>query len=149
VLAATLMISATTLSGIIGIAVKNAIRLLEELRKAGIVIEVTHRSKRRLFGLAGLAPLREVVSPPYRPERGRIGRPRYDVEEPAPEPVVAAPAPLSPFERRDFDYSALEEAMSHLDDVVRRSRQALAQQKHQFDAGLPARPGNESEGSRA
>ena len=35
------------------------------------------------------------------------------------------PAPLTPTERRAFDYSALEEAMAHLDAVVRTSRQAL------------------------
>jgi hypothetical protein len=35
---------------------------------AGVAVEVTHRSKRRLFGLAGLAPLRTVVRPPYRPD---------------------------------------------------------------------------------
>jgi hypothetical protein len=58
-------------------AVKNATGLLEDFCRAGIVVEVTHRSKWRLFGLTGLAPLREVVRPPDRPDpnRGR-GRPR-------------------------------------------------------------------------
>jgi hypothetical protein len=32
-------------------AVKNAIQLLDDFRAAGVVVEVTHRSKRRLFGL--------------------------------------------------------------------------------------------------
>ena len=41
--------------------------------------------------------------------------------------AVEAPAlpPLSPVERRAFDYGALEEAMAHLDAVIRNSRQAL------------------------
>ena len=56
-LAAAPVLSATTLARILGIAVKNAIRILDELLAAGIAIEVTHRSKRRLFGLQGLTPL--------------------------------------------------------------------------------------------
>ena len=68
VLAAAPVLSATTLASILGIAVKNAIRILDELRDADIAIEVTHRSKRRLFGLEGLAPLRDAVRPPYRPD---------------------------------------------------------------------------------
>ncbi|GAB0114314.1 hypothetical protein [Acidisoma sp. C75] len=50
-LAATPMLSATTLAGILKIAVKTAIQILDRLVAAGIVVEVTHRSKRRLFGL--------------------------------------------------------------------------------------------------
>ena len=50
--------------------------LLDDFCAAGIAVEVTHRSKRRLFGLAGLAPLRDEVRPPHRPEPGRgRGRP--------------------------------------------------------------------------
>jgi hypothetical protein len=33
---------------------------------------------------------------------------------------------LSPIERRAFEYTALEEAMAHLDAVVRGARRALA-----------------------
>ncbi len=80
VLAAAPVVSATSLAGILGIAVKNAIRILDELQVAEIAIEVTHRSKRRLFGLKGLAPLRDVVRPPYRPDPNREpGRPRLDL----------------------------------------------------------------------
>ncbi|MDR3488999.1 MAG: hypothetical protein P4M05_29340 [Bradyrhizobium sp.] len=141
VLAAAPVISAVSLARILGIAVKNALRLLDELCAAGIAIEVTHRSKRRLFGLAGLAPLRDSVRPPYRPERNRgPGRPRHDMEE---EPFDAdgAPAPvppLSPLERVAFDYSALEDAMAHLDDVVRRTRQALTPQNLKLHPQSPA-----------
>ena len=85
-----------------------------------------HRSKRRLFGLKGLAPLREVVRPPYRPDPNRgPGRPRQPSE--AEETDIAPPPlpPLTPIERRAFDYTALEEAMAHLDAVVRQTRVAL------------------------
>ena len=87
-------------------------------------------SKRRLFGVQGLAPLRDAVRPPYRldPNCGP-GRPRHEMGEnlpdEAPSPLPLAPAPLTAIERRAFDYSALEEAMAHLDAVVRTSRQAL------------------------
>ena len=47
----TPVLSATTLACILGIAVKSAIRILDELLAAGTAIEVTHRSKRRLVGL--------------------------------------------------------------------------------------------------
>ncbi len=124
-LAAAPVLSATTLARILGIAVKNAIRILDELLAAGTAIEVTHRSKRRLFALARLAPLRQVVHPPYRtdPNRGP-DRPRHDIAEEAEAAPPPLP-PLTPIERRDFDYTTLEEAMAHLDAVVRSSRQAL------------------------
>jgi hypothetical protein len=125
VLAAAPVVSATTLARILGVAVKNAIRILDALVAADIAIEVTHRSKRRLFGLQGLTPLREVVRPPYRPEQGRgQGRPPIlsgDDEIAGPPPLP----PLTPVERRAFDYFALEEDMAHLDAVVRTSRNAM------------------------
>ncbi|MGE4529437.1 MAG: hypothetical protein AB7D00_13815 [Rhodospirillaceae bacterium] len=140
-LAAAPLLSATTLACILGIAVKNAIRILDELRAAGTAIEVTHRSKRRLFGLQGLTPLRQVVRPSYRPDpnRGR-GRPRHDIEENVVEAAPSPLPPLTPIERRAFDYTALEEAMAHLDAGVRNSRNALrsiAQGDHRGEvAGL-------------
>jgi hypothetical protein len=54
----------------LGMAVKNAAGLLDAFRADGIAIEVTQRSKRRLFGLAALAPLHDEVAPPRRPEHG-------------------------------------------------------------------------------
>ena len=77
ILAATPLLS-TSLAAGLGMAVKNATQLLDDFCAAGIAVEVTHRSKRRLFGLTGLAPLRDVVRPPYRPEPGR-GRGRPDL----------------------------------------------------------------------
>ncbi len=127
VLAAAPVISATSLARILGIAIKNAIRLLDELCDAEVAIEVTHRSKRRLFGLAGLAPLRAAARPPYRPDpdRGR-GRPRQAIVADEAEGGLPAMPSLSPVERRAFEYTALEEAMAHLDAVVRGARRALA-----------------------
>lgn len=68
VLAAVPLISATSLASGLDISVKNTIRLLDGLVAAGIAVEVTHCSKRRLFGLKSMAPLGEAVRPPYRPE---------------------------------------------------------------------------------
>jgi hypothetical protein len=126
VLAAAPVLSATTLARILGIAVKNAIRILDTLVKAEIAIEVAHRAKRRLFALQGLAPLQHVVQPPYRPDpnRGR-GRPRHEIVEDVPEETPPPLPPLTPIERKAFDYTALEEAMAHLDAVVRQTRRAL------------------------
>ncbi len=75
-LAAVPLLSATTLARGLGLAVKNAIGLLDSLVIAGVAVEVTHRAKRRLFGLKGLERLAAVVRPPERPEPGRgRGRP--------------------------------------------------------------------------
>jgi hypothetical protein len=81
----------------------------------------------RWTSLKGLAPLREVVRPPYRPdpERGR-GRPRHDIVDDPPEMAPVPPRALTPIERRAFDYTALEEAMAHADAAVRRARHRLA-----------------------
>jgi hypothetical protein len=129
ILAAAPLVSATSLAAGLGMAVKNAAALLDDFRWAGIAVEVTHRSKRRLFGLAGLAPLREVVRPPARPDpnRGR-GRPRLERDD---DPVAAAVSPmprdpLTPVDRRQFDYGDLEQWMAHLDQTIRHTRRALA-----------------------
>jgi hypothetical protein len=50
IMAAASVVSAM-LAGSLGIAVKNAAALLEAFVARGIAIEVTHRSKRRLYGL--------------------------------------------------------------------------------------------------
>ena len=59
ILAAAPLVSATSLATGLGMAVNNASALLDAFCAAGIAVEVTHRLKRRLFGLAALAPLRE------------------------------------------------------------------------------------------
>jgi len=125
VLAATPLISATSLAPALGISVKNAIGLLDSLVAAGAAVEVTHRAKRRLFGLPGMAPLADAVRPPYRPEPGRgRGRPmvvRKESQELPPLPL----SPLSPIERQSFDCSDLESALAELNQVVRRTRRSL------------------------
>lgn len=115
-LAGAPMLSATTLAGILGIAVANAIRILRALVADGIAVEVTHRAKWRQFALQGLTPLRQVVRPPYRPDptRGR-GRPRDDNGEDVPD-VVPPPFVMSPLARLrglgDFETCCLNRIMT-------------------------------------
>jgi len=127
ILAAAPVISATTLATGLGMAVKNAIALLDEFHAAGIVVEVTHRSKRRLFGLAGLAPLRDEVRPPRRPEPGRgRGRPPNILYVEEVEPPPSPPEkPLTPIDRKAIDYSDLTHWMAHADQVIRNTRRTL------------------------
>ena len=129
VMAVAPLVSATSLGRVVGMAAKNAALLLERFCAAGIAVEVTHRSKRRLFGLADLAPLRDGVAPPRRPEPGRgRGRPPIlpvedKIAEPSPLP------PLTPLERREFDYSGLEAAMALADEAIRNARRFLGASK--------------------
>ena len=82
ILAAAPLVSATSLAAGLDMAVNNAAALLDAFCRAGFAVEVTHRSKRRLFGLAGLAPLRDVVRAPDRPDPNRgPGRPRQDRDD--------------------------------------------------------------------
>jgi hypothetical protein len=127
ILAAAPLVSATTLAAGLNMAIKNATALLDWFADAKIVVEVTHRSKRRLFGLAGLAPLRDEVAPPRRPEPGRgPGRPplRLRPDQP-PSPPKLPERPLSPIERRAIDYSDLEHWIAHADQVIRDTRRTL------------------------
>ena len=123
-LAAAPLLSATSLAAGLGMAVKNATLLLDDFCAAGLVVEVTHRSKRRLFGLTGLAPLRDVVRPPYRPEPGR-GRGRPPLVAEAAITVPALP-PVPPLDRQPFDYSDLAHWMTQMDQTIRQARRALS-----------------------
>ena len=125
-LAAVPLISATSLAKGLDMAVKNAIHLLDGLVAAGVAVELTHRSKRRLFGLKGMEPLRDAVRAPYRPVSGRgRGRPPIlAVEDEITGPPPPLP-PLTPIERRRFDYGDLESSMAHVDEVIRTTRRAL------------------------
>jgi hypothetical protein len=130
-LAAAPLFSATSLAAGLGMAVKNATQLLDDFCAAGIAIEVTHRSKRRLFGLTGLAQLRDVVRPPYRPEPGcGRGRPPLVAED-----AITVPAlpPVPPLDRQPFDYSDLAHWMTQMDQTIRHARRTLgdlAQGRH-------------------
>jgi hypothetical protein len=132
------LVSASSLGKVLGMATQNAAQLLDRFCADGIAIEVTHRSKRRLFGLAALAPLRAGVAPPRRPEPGR-GRGRPPIL-PVDDTVVAPPppfAPLSPIERRRFDYSGLDAAMAFADNAMRNARRLFDSHAH----GVPAATG--------
>src|SRR5271165_1599836 len=82
-------------------------------------------SARTLYGLAGLAPLRDEVAPPRRPVpgrgRGRPPIPREEVHAP-----LHIPPPMTPFERRSVDYSDLEAAIAAAEETIRRTRRNLA-----------------------
>ena len=127
-LAAAPLISAPSLAAGLGMAMKNALELLDSFCADGIAIEVTHRSRRRLFGLAGLAPLRDEVLPPRRPEPGRgRGRPPATLIDAEPLPASLPPPehPITPIERRSINYSELEGAMAHLELTLRETRRSL------------------------
>jgi hypothetical protein len=127
-LAAAPLISAPSLAAGLGMALKNALELLDGFCADGIAIEVTHRSKRRLFGLVGLTPLRDGVASPRRPEPGRgRGRPPTILSEAA-LPPASSPlpdGPMTPIERRSIGYSDLEGAMAHLEMAIRDTRRTL------------------------
>ena len=125
-LAAAPLLSATSLASGLGMAVKNATALLDDLTSIGVAVEVTHRSKRRLFGLQRMAPLRDEVAPPRRPEPGRgRGRPPAWLTEEAPAPAAPPAEPLTPVERWTYDYTALDRWMAETEQAVRRTRRTL------------------------
>lgn len=147
IMAAAPVISATSLAGGLGIAVKNASALLEALVERGIAIEVTHRSKRRLFGLKDLAPLREEASPPRRPTPGRgRGRPPRGATRAATvaensgadggTKLLADRQPLSPVERKEFDFTDIDRWMRQADEAIRRTKAVL----DRLAAPVPAAP---------
>ena len=138
IMAAAPLVSATSLAEGLGIAVKNTAALLDGFVARGIAIEVTHRAKRRLFGLKHLAPLREEAAPPRRPMPGRgRGRPPHgarapvdraqssEARDPAP-PLTVGPA-LTPLEWEDFDFTDLDRWMREADHQIRRTKAVLDQ----------------------
>jgi hypothetical protein len=122
-LAAAPLLSATSLAAGLGMAPNNAAALLDSFRAVGLAVEVSHRSKRRLFGLAGLAPLRDGTAPPHRPLPGR-GRGRPPL---LPEAQDAPPAlpPLSPLDRRRLDYGDIETWIANAEHAIRHTRHSL------------------------
>jgi hypothetical protein len=134
-LAATPLISATTMASGLGITVKSAIVLLDDLVRAEVAVEVTHRSARRLFGMTGMAPLRTAVQGPYRPVFGRRrGRPvvRSEAEPPSIAPTYE---PVVRIEHPAFDYSALDAAMAAVDETIRKTRTNLAALQASWKSG--------------
>ena len=106
ILAAAPLVSATSLGQALGMATNNATRLLDGFVGLGIASEVTHRAKRRLYGLKHLAPLRDVAAAPRRPLPGRRpGRPRLtalakgaEIDAAASAQVLSASPPLPPLD---------------------------------------------------
>ena len=131
-MAAAPLLSATSFANLLGIAIKNAIRLLDGFVVLGLVSEVTHRSKRRLYGLTHLAPLRAATTAPRRPQPGRRpGWPGGAVIDPvdataaeAMAPPASAP-PLPPRERREFDFSDIDRLLDRTDQAIRRAQNIL------------------------
>jgi hypothetical protein len=134
ILAAAPLVSATSLGAALGMATKNTTRLLEGFVVLGIAREVTHRAKRRLYGLKHLAPLREAAAPPRRPMPGRgPGRPSgaslgalaAGSEDPAaPAPLAPSP-PLPRFQREEFEFGELDRWLDLADQAIRRTQRIL------------------------
>jgi hypothetical protein len=138
IMAAAPVVSATSLAGSLGMAIKNASALLEAFVERGVAIEVTHRSKRRLYGLKHLAPLREEAAPPRRPMPGRgRGRPPRGATGPviaaeysdahSAAPLLADRVALSALERQEFDFTDLDNWMRQADQAIRRAKVVLDQ----------------------
>lgn len=126
VLAAAPLLSATTLAQAIGMSIKGATTMLDGFVAEGIAVEVTHRSARRLFGLNGMTPVRDATAAPRRPEPGRSrGRPPLGSEAEFGDVPAALPPPVGRFGRPAVDYTALEAAMAHCEQVIRASKRAL------------------------
>jgi hypothetical protein len=94
-LTAAPVISAASLAKDLDMAIPNAAALLDQFTAAGIAVEVTHRSKQRLFGLAMFAPLWRSQPPGVR-RRGEAeeGRP---VSETRRLWLTPSPSPFSPY----------------------------------------------------
>ena len=133
ILAAAPLVSATTLGRALGMATNNASRLLDGFVVLGIATEVTRRSKRRLYGLKHLAPLRESSALPRHPMPGRRpGRPSTAslVDHVAEGARGALPAlvpspPLPPLERHKFDFADIDRLFDLTDQAVRRVQRLL------------------------
>ena len=136
IMAAAPVVSATSLARSLGIAVKNAAALLDAFAARGLAIEVTHRSKRRLFGLGRLAALREEALPPRRLRRASIRRgpvahrpadalPDIERDDGDGAPPQHRLLVLSPVERQEFEFSDLDDWMREADRVIRKSQEIL------------------------
>lgn len=122
-IAAFPLLSATSLADKLGVSVKTACILLDRFLEKGLVIEVTHRSARRLFALKGFEPLRDTVQPPRRPMPGRKrGRPRREIQQ---EPPTTAEQdrplpPLVALQPPGVSYADLEDAIALVEAAISR-----------------------------
>ena len=93
VMAANALILATTLAAASSMSIKSATELLDRFVRVEIAVEVTHRSARRLFGLAGMSPVRATIT------AGRLRGPRiilagFDGQELVAVPLKKVPASI-------------------------------------------------------
>ncbi len=129
-LAAAPLLSASRLASQLSMSSSNALILLQDLQKHGLVVEVSHRSKRRLFGLSGMDVMRDHIAPPRRPQPGRgRGRPRLNhpiaSDAGGAAPLVEALLPRIDQPSFNFDYSDLEAAMAEVDRILSKTRSAI------------------------
>lgn len=129
-LAAAPLLSAQTLARATGITEKGAIEMLAGFAERGIVVEVTHRSSGRLFGLAGMTPLVAATAAPKRPVPGRgPGRPsartHAEPDTPPPLPAPADDRPPLALRAPPIDYAALDAAITRCEQTIRTARAAL------------------------
>ncbi|WP_317215995.1 hypothetical protein [Gluconobacter sp. GP1] len=133
VLAIQPLVSASMLADRLGMSLKSALQLLSVFQDRSIVVEVTHRAAHRLFGLAGLNPLRDVVTPPKRPTPGRKrGRPRKNDLFTAHSVLadeMTQPPPLTRLDPVQFDYEDLAAAMDQANEAIMRSSLLIARLK--------------------
>ena len=133
ILAAAPLLSATSLAQVLGVAIKTATQLLDGFVSLDIAIEVTHRAKRRLYGLKHLTPLREAAAPPRQPINGRQpGRPRADslagevrAEVPSAWSPLIRSLPLPSLTPREFDFTDLDRLLVVVDQAIARVDQIL------------------------
>jgi hypothetical protein len=124
VIAAHPVISATTLAMRLSMSIKAACQLLERFLEKGLIVEVTHRSARRLFALRDMAPLRETVQSRANVVAGRKrGRPRASatVEDDRNVEDTGAVQDFMPIERWAPDYSELEAAIAAIDRLMEKT----------------------------
>jgi hypothetical protein len=108
---------------------------------------VTHRSKRRLYGLKHLAPLREAAAAPRRPLPGRrpgrpsaasLGAATAGSEAAAgTAPLLAPSPPLPALERREFEFGELDRWLDLADQAIRRAQHVL--EGYAASSGRPTR----------
>ena len=133
-LAAAPLLSASRLAHQLGMAPSNALLLLRDFQAQGLVVEVSHRTKRRLFGLAGMEVMCDHVSPPRRPLPGRgRGRPRLQDSVSSTSEDAAFPAEMPPSRIElpsfSFDYSELDAAIAEADRIIHKTSTPLTQNK--------------------
>jgi hypothetical protein len=146
IMAAAPLVSATMLGHTLGIARKNAQRLLDGFVRVGIASEVSRRHKRRLYGLPHLLPLRDAAAVPRRPivghghRRPGAARPISPAAEPL-SPRVPFPPVVRPT-APEFDFSDLDRLIDLTDRAMRRVDRVLAERRGSPDPAMDGHDGN-------